>query len=113
QAIRFAFSEDYGRVLENIVYIELKRRKNDIYYFKEKKECDFLTAEKGKVMTALQVTKTFNQDGTRDREIGGLVEAMDYYGLKEGLILTEDESEELTIDERLIKIMPVWLWLLQ
>ena len=45
--------------------------------------------------------------------MNGLLDAMNTYQLKEGLILTEDESNSFTTDEKTITIMPVWLWLLK
>jgi len=118
--VSFKFSEDRGRLLENLVFIELKRRDKEIYYHREKKECDFLIKEKNKIIKAIQVTKSISNPETKKREIDGLMEAMEMYNLKDGLILTEDE--EFTIkeqDSRIkgfkeleIKIMPIWKWLL-
>lgn len=50
---------------------------------------------------------------TKQREINGLLDAMTAYHLKEGLILTEDESDSLLIEDKKINMMPVWLWLLK
>lgn len=44
-AISFRFSDDKGRMLENLVYSELKRQKYKVFFYKEKKECDFLVKE--------------------------------------------------------------------
>lgn len=113
QAIRFSFSDNYGKILENIVYIDLKRQKNSIYYHSGKKECDFITAEKGKINAAIQVSKSLENPKTRKREIDGLLEAMSEYKLKKGLILTENESGEIKQGGGIIKILPIWYWLLQ
>ena len=103
----------YGRILENIVFIELKRRMLDIFYFRNNKECDFVIEEKGKITKAIQVTYELN-DQNRDREIKGLLEAMKYFNLKEGLLLTYDNSEsKLEIEGKKIIIKPVWKWLLE
>lgn len=53
--IGFHFSEDRGRMLENLVFLELKRRALDIYYYRDNKECDFLVRENGKITSAIQV----------------------------------------------------------
>jgi predicted AAA+ superfamily ATPase len=50
---------------------------------------------------------------TKQREINGLLDAMRAYHLKEGLILTDDESDSLLIEDKKINMMPVWLWLLK
>jgi uncharacterized protein len=49
---------------------------------------------------------------TRSREFRGLIEAMKDYKLKKGLILTEDEENEVLEDGFKIKIIPIWKWLL-
>lgn len=112
QAIRFAFSEDLGRILENIVYVHLRRKYENIYYFQENKECDFLIVQGPHVTQAIQVTKSLFLEKTRQREIEGLKEALLKFKLKEGVILTEDESETLKLKNLTIKIMPLWYWLL-
>ncbi|MCX6742226.1 MAG: ATP-binding protein [Candidatus Pacearchaeota archaeon] len=110
--IGFKFSEDRGKLLENLVAIELKRRNNDIYYFCEKKECDFLVKEKTKISEAIQVCYDLNKEN-RDREINGLVKALEKFKLKEGLILTDDQEDEIKIKDKIIKVKPVWKWILE
>ena len=112
QAVRFAFSENHGRMLENMVYIELKRRKAAIYYHQDDKECDFLAVYNNKLTEAIQVTAGLSDSKTKKREVEGLKEALSRYGLKEGLILTEDEVDILKIGKIKIKILPLWYWLL-
>jgi uncharacterized protein len=108
----FKFSENSGNILENFVAICLKQRDFDCYYFRDKKECDLIIKEKNKVTIAIQVTHSLNEEN-REREINGLREAMDKFNLKEGLILTMDEEDELKVDKRIIKIKPVWKWVLE
>ena len=110
--VGFKFSENKGRVLENIVFIELKRRGKEIYYHSDKNECDFVTREKTKIKEAIQVCHEFN-DKTKEREIKGLIEAMQKFNLKEGLILTNSQEEEIKLDDKKIIIKPVWKWLLE
>ena len=61
---------------------------------------------------AIQVTKKLDEDNEK-REINGLIEVMKEHKLSEGIILTEDQDEERTIDGKKIKILPVWRWLLE
>lgn len=68
--------------------------------------------EKNRITQAIQVCWSLYDDHTRQREISGLLDAMAAYQLKEGLILTEDENDNLTINDKSITIMPVWRWLL-
>lgn len=112
QAVRFSFSENYGKMLENIVYIALRRKQEEIYYYKEQKECDFIVAGGNKIIQAIQVTKSLAETKTKTREIDGLLEAMSKHKLKEGLILTEDESDVMKMGNAAIKVLPVWYWLL-
>lgn len=115
-AISFRFSEDHGRILENIVHNELKRRQEEIYFHKQKYECDFLVKKDLKISQAIQVTKTLNDPDVKKREYRGLLEALHCYQLAEGLILTMDEEgcEEIYEDHQKIqiRILPVWKWLL-
>ena len=108
----FRFSEDRGRFLENLVFVELKRRGHEIYYYKGAKECDFLLRENQSIVMAVQVTVSLNDPKTRKRETEGLAEAMEEHGLPPGLILTEDEEGEITLGKNKIDVLPVWKWLL-
>lgn len=109
----FMFSEDKGRMLENLVYIELQRRGKEVFYHKGKRECDFILRDGNSVTGAVQVTYSMTGNDTRDREINGLLEAMDSYNLSEGYILTDDTEENLTVGGNRIMIMPVYKWLLR
>ena len=112
-SISFKFSEDYGRLLENIVFLELKRNGLEIYYHKQKKECDFIIKEGLDIIQAIQVTKSLSDINTNKREIDGLIEAMKVHNLKEGLILTDEEENELIQDGFKIIVKPIWKWLLE
>jgi len=115
--VGFRVSEDAGRMLENIVFLELKRRHYDIYYHHGKKECDFVLRKNNQIVGLLQVCKTVASIATKKRELEGLTEALAQYQLMEGYILTENESATKTIqqDGKKYKIitMPVWKWLIQ
>ena len=105
--ISFRFSSDTGRVLENIVYNNLK----DAYLYDGSYECDFLVKEDLKITQAIQVTNSIKS--TENREIKGVVEAMDSHNLKDGLILTLEDEDMIEIDGKKIIVLPVWKWLLQ
>ena len=74
-AISFRFSEDLGRILETLVHNELKRRNQEIYFHKQKHECDFLIKKELKIVAAIQVTKTLIDPDVKKRELSGLLEA--------------------------------------
>jgi uncharacterized protein len=109
----FHHSEDNGRLLENLVFIELKRRGKEVFYHSQKHECDFVLKEKNRIVEAIQVSWSVYNPSTREREIEGLLEALTNYKLKEGLILTDEDEDEFTIKNFKIKVMPTWKWLLK
>lgn len=112
-SISFKFSDDLGRVFENLVFLELKRRGAKIYYHKEKQECDFLIVERLEVVRAVQVTVSLMDDNTKKREVNGLIDALNSHNLSEGLILTENEEDEFSVGDKKIIIKPIWKWLLE
>lgn len=110
-SVSFKFSEDFGKLMENLVYIELKRRGKQVYYHRTNYECDFLVINKSKVCSAIQITKKLDEDNEK-REVSGLLEAMKAYNLNEGLLLTEDQEDKKSIGNKKIIILPIWKWLL-
>ena len=88
----FRVSEDRGRILENIVFLDLRMQMKEIYFHKEKKECDFIVREGNRIVQAIQVTTSLSDPEVKKREIEGLIEAMKTYQLQEGVILTENEQ---------------------
>lgn len=85
----FRFSENKGRLLENVVYIELRRRGCEVYYFSDKYECDFLVKENLHITEAIQVTYGLNAENF-NRETGGLTEAMQLFNVPKGTIIVFD-----------------------
>ncbi len=110
-SVSFKFSEDFGRLLENMVFLELYRRKNNVFYNRDKFECDFVVKEKNKVTKAFQVCYELDGDNI-DREVNGLVEAMKKFDLKSGVIITYDDENEIIRDGLKIKVVPAWKWML-
>ena len=102
-----SFSEDLGRILENIAFMHLRKKYSKIFYFKEEGECDFLIKEKNKIIKAIQICYNLTEDN-KNREISGLKEAMKKTGCNDGIILTLDQEDELDG----LKIIPIWKWLL-
>jgi len=109
-----SISKNIGWLLENTVFLELLRRKEEIYYYKNGHECDFVLREGTKIKEAIQVTQELNRN-TEEREISGLIAAMKEYGLKKGLILTEEQEEtrKKVEGKYTIEIKPIWKWLLE
>ena len=114
--VSFRFSEDKGRILENIVYCELRRRKHELYFHKQKQECDFIIKKELEIVQAIQVCLSLENPETKQRETNGLLEAMRTYKLTQGIILTyTEEGQEFIIEDDkqyTIDIIPVWKWML-
>lgn len=108
----FRMSDDKGKLIENLVAIELKRREKETFYHADKNECDFIIREGNKITEAIQVCYELTTDN-KNREIKGLIEAMKKLKLKEGTILTFDQEDNIRIDKIKIKVIPVWKWLLE
>ncbi len=113
------YPDSLGLRFENLVLLELLRREKQLFYFRNKKECDFLIKEENsqKVSDAIQASIHLGSQAVREREILGLMEAMEEYGLEEGLILTLDDEEVLKIEGKdgmkKIVVKPVWKWMLE
>lgn len=108
----FLFSENRGRLLENLIFIELKRRKKEIFYHNESKECDFVIRKGNTITEAYQVSYAMEDSKTEKREIEGLLDALEVYQLEEGFIITNSMEDTLTRKGKTIRIVPAWKWLL-
>jgi predicted AAA+ superfamily ATPase len=108
----FRISEDKGKLLENLIAIELKRREKELFYYSKKYECDFVIREANKIKEAIQVTYDVNEKN-KERETAGLMEALNKFKLKEGLIITFDQEEKMEVEGKIIKLVPAWKWLLE
>ena len=112
--IGFNATENNGVFLENLVFIELKRRGWDVYYYADKKECDFIVRKGLHISDAYQVTLKMDSPQTREREIAGVREAMQAYSLSKGYILTFEGKETINFDDgTIVEVVPVWEWILQ
>jgi hypothetical protein len=105
-AVSFKFSKDEGKLAENLVFIELKRRRMDVYYWKGEGEVDFVIKNKDQSLTALNVTYA---DEIDKREIKSLIEFKDNFKkTREMIVLTKNTAKK----EKGIIFMPLWKWLL-
>ena len=112
--IGFNATENNGVFLENLVFIELKRRGLDVYYYADKKECDFIVRKGLHISDAYQVTLKMDSPQTREREIAGVREAMQAYSLSKGYIRTFEGKETINFDDgTIVEVVPVWEWILQ
>ena len=110
QANSLSFSEDTGRLLENCVYLALRRKYKEIYYFKDKGECDFIVKEAQDILHIIQVCAEIHSDN-KAREVNGLLAALTFFSKTEGLILTLNQEDVLMINDVKVRLLPVWKWL--
>ncbi len=117
--IGFRFSKNSGKLMENIVANELRIRQTfdpmiEIYYYKDTagKEVDFVIKEGLKVKELIQVCDDISDMETKERELKGLLRAMDELNLKSGLVITEDFEGEENFKNKEIIYKPLWKWLL-
>lgn len=103
----FQFSGNKGSLLENLVFIDLRRRGCELYYHKDKHECDFVVKEGIRITKAFQVCYELNDDNFK-RETDGLIEAMEEYDLDFGVILTFDQEDGFDFDGRKVAVVPLW-----
>jgi predicted AAA+ superfamily ATPase len=112
-AVSFRFSQDIGRLMENLVFIDLRRRGCSIYYWKNGNEVDFAIKQGLKITELIQVSYDIRDQGTRKREETALVKGMDFFGLDNGFIITDDYFGEVIVDSKKINYIPLWAWLLR
>jgi predicted AAA+ superfamily ATPase len=103
-----SFTANYGAVLENVVFSTLRLHTRDIFYFSQQKgECDFVVNPHGKSPLCIQVTRELTSDN-EERELRGLVAALNFFGQDEGLILTRDSEDLILTGGKRIRVMPAW-----
>lgn len=107
-----SFTDDLGSRFENLVFLHLRRQFKEIYYFAEKGECDFVVSEKGAVKQVLQVCYELTADNL-DRELKGLSEAMEFFKLKTGTIVTLHQTDEFERDGKKISVVPAKEYLIK
>jgi hypothetical protein len=105
-------SDDTGKLLENLVFIELLRREKEVSYYKGEREVDFVVTESYQPREAIQVCASdLADEKTHDREVGGLLECLDSLGLARGTIVTHDREERIRRGGKRIDFVPAWTWL--
>jgi predicted AAA+ superfamily ATPase len=104
-AVAARFTQDEGKLAENLVYLELKRRGLEVYFWKGKNEVDFITKDRKGNLQAINVTY-----GTtiEPREKKGLTEFNEDHRKAGTLLITRDTDKK----EEEITHIPLWKWLL-
>lgn len=112
--IAFKFSENLGKLYENVVFLELLRREKQIYFYKVDNdlEVDFIVKDRNRIVSAIQVCYDLTNKKTKEREIKALSFVCDKFRLKEGIIITNDLDKEEKTNNKTIIYIPLWKWLI-
>lgn len=103
-----SFTRDEGRRLENMVFTELRRRYSEIFYYNEnQKECDFIVTRNSAPQLVIQVCHALTAEN-RKREVGGLLDALSFFKMDYGLILTYNQRDKFAIGDKTIEALPVF-----
>lgn len=106
-AVSFKFSKDEGRLAENLVHLELKRKNNEVYYWKDKEEVDFIVKRKNNTLFAINVSYT---DLLDEKDAKTLLQFKKrFLKAKELLIITRNTEKK----EKGVTYKPLWKWLLE
>lgn len=112
--VSYRFSEDFGRIAENIVFTALAGKGSEIYYYKNLGEIDFVAKRGAQIEELVQVSMINAEDKkTAQREIRALEDGMTNLKVNKGTIITGDWEESIRISKGIISAVPLWMWLLQ
>jgi len=104
-------TEDAGRKLENLIFLHLRSKYIELYYFDDKGECDFVAMKRGVVKELVQVCYELTPDNL-NRELNGLLTAMRFFKKHEATIVTFDNSDFIEKDGFKIVVIPAYKYLL-
>ncbi|MCK5344293.1 MAG: ATP-binding protein, partial [Candidatus Heimdallarchaeota archaeon] len=115
RAVSYGVGIDDTRVLENIVYVELKRRGFDVSYYKTREgfEIDFVAVNKKKELELIQVAFGLEDKSAREREFRPLETAAKYLKAKKVSVITFNEEKSECLNGTAVQVVPVWKWLLK
>ncbi|MDD5672722.1 MAG: ATP-binding protein [Chitinivibrionales bacterium] len=104
-----------GHLLENLVFAALRREHAGIYYYKTKngREVDFLVLLQNRSPMLVQVCESMADEKTRKRELAALEEAMHELKLKTAIIVTRNQTEQITLQGCKVTVIPAWRFLLE
>lgn len=105
----FLFDQD-SKLLENQVYVQLRRLGCTVYFLKRKLEVDFYVPEKEWI---IQVSYSIRDKETYDREVKALQLSMKEFNVQRSFIITFDEEKSIQTEQGVIHVIPLWQWLLE
>jgi predicted AAA+ superfamily ATPase len=104
----FLYDQD-TKLLENQVYIELRRRGYQPYFLKRNSEVDFYIPDE---QLLIQVSYSLQNPETYQREMKALKQAMKDLKIDKSYIITYGEEKTVQVEEGTIFIITAWHWLL-
>lgn len=108
-AVSYSFTKDWGRLAENLVYLKLRHDYEQVFYWKQTNEVDFV-AVRGNHLLPIQVCYS---DDIPERELKGLAQFMKEFKVSEGWLISEDKYGEEQIAEGKVAVVPLWYFLLK
>lgn len=107
--------DDHGRLMENLVFVELFRRNKNVFYYKfpSGEEVDFVVKDGKKIEQLIQVCYSLKDFSTKDRETRSLINASRALDCKKLLVITYDFEGEEKMKGGKIVFIPLWKWLLK
>lgn len=112
-ALSWRAGQDKGKLLENLVAMELRKQGLELLFVKGTQECDFVVQQPNGAWLPIQVCYEMGDPATRAREVAGLVAACRFCDTQTGIILTMDEEAEWQESEITISVLPVWKYFSQ
>lgn len=120
-SVAFQFSENSGKIMENAVMLDLKRRGDyfesgtKIYYWRDNygKEVDFAVKKRNKITNLIQVCQSLANFEAKEREIKALLKASEELSCNNLLIITASDEGVEKAEGKKIVIIPLWKWLLK
>jgi uncharacterized protein len=110
-SIEFSVSENIGKLFENLVFLEFLKAEYEIFYYKNKYECDFIV-RKNQILTPVQVCYDIGNKDTFKRECRGLAEACEYLKISNGIIISFDETLDFKYNDIDIQVVPFYTYFL-
>lgn len=110
-ALNYMHRDDYGKLFENTVFLWLRTQmpfQRGLYFYKEKKECDFVMLDRDKPVKLIQACWNISDADTLKREIAGLVEASESLNCKETFLITPEYEEEINAGSLKIRVVAAW-----
>jgi len=111
-AVDHSFSENHGKLLENLIALEMLKSGKEIMYFSDNLECDFIVRNK-KSLSPVQVCYSIQNSDTGEREVNGLIRACEFLKVKKGTIVTFEEEYSFKTKAIKIEVVPAFKYIIE